>query len=38
MSFGGNLEIEEFERHRPHLHAVAYRMLGSASESPVRRR
>src|SRR5947208_8323181 len=33
MSFGGNLEIEEFERHRPHLHAVAYRMLGSASEA-----
>src|SRR5436853_220765 len=33
MSFGGNLEIEEFERHRHHLHAVAYRMLGSASEA-----
>ena len=33
MSFGGNLEIEEFERHRRHLHAVAYRMLGSASEA-----
>jgi RNA polymerase sigma-70 factor, ECF subfamily len=24
---------EEFERHRAHLHAVAYRMLGSASEA-----
>src|SRR5690349_15223103 len=32
MSFG-ELEIEEFERHRPRLHAVAYRMLGSASEA-----
>ena len=24
---------ERFEQHRPHLHAVAYRMLGSVSES-----
>ena len=24
---------ERFERRRPHLHAVAYRMLGSVSES-----
>jgi RNA polymerase sigma factor (sigma-70 family) len=26
-------ETEQFQRHRPHLKAVAYRMLGSASES-----
>jgi RNA polymerase sigma-70 factor (ECF subfamily) len=26
-------QTDEFERHRPHLQAVAYRMLGSASES-----
>jgi RNA polymerase sigma-70 factor (ECF subfamily) len=26
-------ETEEFERHRPHLEAVAYRMLGSISEA-----
>ena len=26
-------QIEEFERHRPHLQAVAYRMLGSLSEA-----
>lgn len=26
-------EIEQFQRHRPHLKAVAYRMLGSVSES-----
>jgi RNA polymerase sigma-70 factor (ECF subfamily) len=26
-------EIEQFERHRPHLQAVAYRMLGSVSEA-----
>ena len=25
--------MDEFERHKPHLRAVAYRMLGSASES-----
>jgi DNA-directed RNA polymerase specialized sigma24 family protein len=24
---------EQFEEHRPHLRAVAYRMLGSASEA-----
>jgi RNA polymerase sigma-70 factor (ECF subfamily) len=29
----GELETEEFERHRAHLQAVAYRMLGSASEA-----
>ena len=27
------LEIEQFERHRRHLEAVAYRMLGSVSEA-----
>jgi RNA polymerase sigma-70 factor (ECF subfamily) len=26
-------QTEEFERFRPHLHSVAYRMLGSASEA-----
>ena len=26
-------QTEEFERHRPHLHAVAYRMLGSLSDA-----
>ena len=26
-------QIEQFEEHRPHLHAVAYRMLGSVSEA-----
>ncbi len=26
-------EIEQFQRHRPHLEAVAYRMLGSVSEA-----
>jgi RNA polymerase sigma-70 factor (ECF subfamily) len=26
-------ETEQFQRHRPHLQAVAYRMLGSVSES-----
>ena len=26
-------QAEQFERHRPHLHAVAYRMLGSVSEA-----
>ena len=26
-------EIEQFEQHRPHLRAVAYRMLGSLSEA-----
>jgi RNA polymerase sigma-70 factor, ECF subfamily len=28
-----NLQTEEFERHRTHLQAVAYRMLGSTSEA-----
>ncbi|HMI70879.1 MAG TPA: sigma-70 family RNA polymerase sigma factor, partial [Solirubrobacteraceae bacterium] len=27
------LQAEQFERHRGHLHAVAYRMLGSLSEA-----
>jgi RNA polymerase sigma factor (sigma-70 family) len=27
------LQTEEFERHRPHLRAVAYRMLGSLSDA-----
>src|SRR5215475_13406117 len=27
------LQTQEFERHRAHLQAVAYRMLGSASEA-----
>jgi RNA polymerase sigma-70 factor (ECF subfamily) len=26
-------QVEQFERHRPHLQAVAYRMLGSVSEA-----
>jgi hypothetical protein len=26
-------QTEEFERHRPHLRAVAYRMLGSLSDA-----
>jgi RNA polymerase sigma-70 factor (ECF subfamily) len=26
-------ETEQFQRHRPHLEAVAYRMLGSVSEA-----
>ena len=26
-------QTEQFERHRPHLQAVAYRMLGSVSEA-----
>jgi RNA polymerase sigma-70 factor (ECF subfamily) len=26
-------QVEQFERHRPHLRAVAYRMLGSVSEA-----
>src|SRR4051812_15911719 len=26
-------QVEQFERHRPHLQAVAYRMLGSISEA-----
>ena len=26
-------QVEQFERHRPHLRAVAYRMLGSLSEA-----
>ncbi|HYX85930.1 MAG TPA: RNA polymerase sigma factor SigJ [Gaiellales bacterium] len=26
-------QVEQFERHRPHLHAVAYRMLGSMTEA-----
>src|SRR5438067_3155615 len=28
-----DLITEEFERHRPHLRTVAYRMLGSVSEA-----
>jgi RNA polymerase sigma factor (sigma-70 family) len=28
-----SLQAEQFERHRGHLHAVAYRMLGSRSEA-----
>ena len=28
-----DLQTEEFERNRPHLQAVAYRMLGSPSEA-----
>jgi RNA polymerase sigma-70 factor, ECF subfamily len=28
-----NWQAEQFEEHRPHLHAVAYRMLGSVSEA-----
>src|SRR6476660_8124637 len=28
-----NWQVEEFEEHRPHLQAVAYRMLGSVSEA-----
>jgi RNA polymerase sigma factor (sigma-70 family) len=27
------LQAEQFEEHRPHLHAVAYRMLGSVGEA-----
>ena len=27
------LLAEEFEQHRPHLHSVAYRMLGSTGEA-----
>src|SRR5919199_271776 len=30
---GDDWLTEEFERHRPHLRAVAYRMLGSLSEA-----
>ena len=30
---GRDVITEEFERHRPHLRAVAYRMLGSLSEA-----
>jgi RNA polymerase sigma-70 factor, ECF subfamily len=30
---GRDMETEQFERHRAHLQAVAYRMLGSASEA-----
>jgi RNA polymerase sigma-70 factor (TIGR02957 family) len=29
----GPINAEEFEHHRPHLFAIAYRMLGSASEA-----
>ena len=29
----GNILAERFEAHRPHLRAVAYRMLGSLSEA-----
>src|SRR5579872_712948 len=28
-----NWQVEQFEAHRTHLHAVAYRMLGSSSEA-----
>src|SRR5258708_15434894 len=28
-----NWQIEQFEQHRPHLQAVAYRMLGSVSDA-----
>ena len=28
-----NWQVERFEEHRTHLHAVAYRMLGSVSEA-----
>jgi RNA polymerase sigma factor (sigma-70 family) len=30
---GPDWQTEEFERHRPHLHAVAYRMLGSLTDA-----
>jgi RNA polymerase sigma factor (sigma-70 family) len=30
---GSDWQTEEFERHRSHLHAVAYRMLGSLSDA-----
>ena len=26
-------QVEQFEQHRPHLRAVAYRMLGSMTEA-----
>ena len=29
----GSIDADEFERHRSHLFALAYRMLGSASEA-----
>ncbi|MGW6056139.1 sigma-70 family RNA polymerase sigma factor [Streptomyces sp. NPDC055189] len=32
-SLGGSLRAEDFEAHRPHLRAVAYRMLGSLAEA-----
>ena len=28
-----NWQVERFEEHRPHLQAVAYRMLGSVTEA-----
>lgn len=30
---GGGLLVEQFEEHRPHLRAVAYRLLGSLTEA-----
>lgn len=33
MWLPGGVRVEEFERHRAHLRAVAYRMLGSTSEA-----
>jgi RNA polymerase sigma factor (sigma-70 family) len=30
---GRNWQVERFEEHRPHLQAVAYRMLGSVTEA-----
>jgi len=33
MWLPGGVRVDEFERHRAHLRAVAYRMLGSASEA-----
>ena len=33
MTVGGEVHAEAFEQHRPHLRAVAYRMLGSLTEA-----
>jgi RNA polymerase sigma factor (sigma-70 family) len=33
MTGGGEVHAEAFEQHRPHLRAVAYRMLGSLTEA-----
>ena len=33
MTGGGEVRGEAFEEHRPHLRAVAYRMLGSLAEA-----